>query len=61
MNRIHLPREFPIRNFLRWMVLSLVLTSFVGCQSLMKGKSKAKDPFAQDKFSCGEPLPGRSH
>gem|GEM_PF-3497167 len=40
-------------------VLSLTLVCLTGCQAMMKGKSK-KAHSAQDKFSCGETLPGRN-
>lgn len=46
-----------IAHFLRaqrWIPLCLVLVCLVGCQSMSGGKSKQKDPFAEDKFSCGE-------
>jgi hypothetical protein len=45
---------------LRWLTLCLGLSWLVGCQAMMKTKNKNKDPFAQDKFSCGEALPGRN-
>ena len=48
--------QFPIA--LLWATLCLTFISLVGCQAMM-GKSKAKTPNYQDKFSCGEPLPGR--
>ena len=44
---------------LQGMTLCLVVTSLMGCQSMMNGKSKAKDSYSHDKFSCGEPLPGQ--
>ena len=50
--------RFPMT--VRWVTLCLALTWLVGCQSMMKGKTKAKDPFAEDKFSCGEPHTARS-
>ena len=45
---------------IRWMTLCVALMLLVGCQSMMKGKSKAKAPSAQDKFSCGESHFGRA-
>jgi hypothetical protein len=52
-------RAAQFRMTFRWVTLCLMLISLVGCQSMVKGKSKAKAPLSQDKFSCGEPLPGR--
>ena len=53
-------RSERFRTTIRWMTLCVALTWLVGCQSMMKGKAKAKDPFAEDKFSCGEPHTART-
>ena len=45
-------------SMIRWTTVTLAILCLVGCQAMMKGKSRTKDPFAQDKFSCGESLPG---
>ena len=55
MTRFQSKRSALFRATFRWMTICVALTLFVGCQSMMKGKTKAKDPFADDKFSCGEP------
>ncbi|WP_157605573.1 hypothetical protein [Schlesneria paludicola] len=39
--------------------LCLLLIGAMGCQSMMAAKSKKKATAAQDRFSCGESLPGR--
>ena len=43
------------RQVRRWFPICLLLVSLVGCQSMTGKKSAQKDPFAEDKFSCGEP------
>lgn len=43
---------------LKLAVLLLLVAPISGCQSMMT-KSKTKELRAQEKFSCGEPLPGR--
>ena len=60
MTRFQSRRSELFHKNVRWMTLCVALILLVGCQSMMKGKTKAKDPFAQDKFSCGEPHLGRT-
>lgn len=45
---------------IRYVMVCLALIPAIGCQSLMIAKQKAKKSGPQDKFSCGEPLPGRN-
>jgi len=39
--------------------LSMLLVGAIGCQSMMAAKAKKERTAAQDRFSCGESLPGR--
>ena len=60
MIRFQSSRSKRFHTTFRWMTLCVALTWLVGCQSMMKGKAKAIDPFAEDKFSCGEPHTART-
>lgn len=42
----------------RWLLLAVTLVWLVGCAHPLMGKKKAaRDPFAAEKFSCGEEIP----
>jgi hypothetical protein len=43
-------------HWFRALTLCLALSWLVGCTAMMKTK---KPKIAQDKFSCGDPIPGR--
>lgn len=45
------------QSSVRWLLLSLAFVWLVGCVGLSSKNKKARDPFAEHKFSCGEDMP----
>lgn len=45
------------QSSVRWLLLSLAFVWLVGCVGLSAKNKKARDPFAEHKFSCGEDMP----
>lgn len=46
----------PAKIGVKWLLLSLAFVWLVGCIG-PGAKSKARDPFAEGKYSCGEEMP----
>lgn len=51
-------RTSPTRIGVKWLLLSLAFVWLVGCAGLGSKKQAARDPFADQRFSCGEDKPG---
>lgn len=46
------------RRRLDWIMLCLTLVFVVGCQAMLRDKARLKSASSENRFSCGEPLPG---
>jgi hypothetical protein len=49
-----------VKTGAKWLLLCLGFVWLVGCTSVIPKTKKGMDPFAQQKFSCGEEIPKSS-
>lgn len=57
MQILSTPRGSRTKSSMKWLLLSLAFVWLVGCVGLSAKNKKARDPFAEHKFSCGEDMP----